>query len=86
MAQKLRGKINHVHLIDSDGTLHDDETSTHAPFGAGVLDFDELLPELNRNHLPHNWWTIDLCFWPDAWDVTRQCKAAVDVLNAKYGG
>ncbi len=29
LAQKLRGKINHIHIIDSDGTLHDDETSTH---------------------------------------------------------
>jgi sugar phosphate isomerase/epimerase len=85
-ARKLHGKINHIHLIDSDGTLHDDETSTHAPFGAGVLDFDALLPELNKNTLPHNWWTIDLCFWADAWDVTKECKAAVDVLNAKYGG
>jgi len=85
LAQRLRGKINHIHLIDSDGTLHDDETSTHAPFGTGVLDFDVLLPELNRNTLPHNWWTIDLCFWPDAWEVTRQTKAAVDVLNEKYG-
>lgn len=86
LAQKLRGKINHLHLIDSDGTLHNDETSTHAPFGEGVLDFDALLPELNRNTLPHNWWTIDLCFWPDAWEVTARCKQAVDALNAKYGG
>ncbi|MBM3495185.1 MAG: sugar phosphate isomerase/epimerase [Armatimonadetes bacterium] len=79
LAQKLRGKINHIHLIDSDGTLHDDETSTHAPFGEGVLDFDALLPELNKNPMPHNWWTIDLCFWPDAWEVTERSKAAVDV-------
>ncbi len=85
-AQRLRGKINHLHLIDSDGTLHDDETSTHAPFGEGLLNFDELLPELNKNALSHNWWTIDLCFWPDAWDVTARCKSAVDELNAKYGG
>ena len=85
-AQKLRGKINHVHLIDSDGTLHDDETSTHAPFGDGILDFDVLIPELNRNTMPHNWWTIDLCFWPDAWDMTAKCKTAVDELNRKYGG
>lgn len=85
LAQRLRGKINHLHLIDSDGTLHDDETSTHAPFGTGVLDFDALLPELNKNPFPHNWWTIDLCFWPNAWEVTRDSKAFVDRLNAKYG-
>src|SRR5947208_3465223 len=49
LAQRLRGKIGHVHLIDSDGTLHDDETSTHAPIGEGVLDFGALLTELNRS-------------------------------------
>ena len=86
LARRLRGKINHLHLIDSDGTLHGNETSTHAPFGTGVLDFDALLPELNRSGIPHNWWTIDLCFWPDAWAVTAECKKAVDKLNAKYGG
>ncbi len=86
LAQRLRGKINHLHLIDSDGTLHDDETSTHAPFGDGVLDFDALMAELVKNELPHNWWTVDLCFWPDAWDVTARCKQAVDALNAKWGG
>lgn len=86
LAQKLRGKINHIHLIDSDGTLHDNETSTHAPFGDGVLDFSKLLPELNQSGCPHNWWTIDLCFWPDAWKVTERCKTAIDQLNRQYGG
>jgi sugar phosphate isomerase/epimerase len=85
LAQKLRGKINHIHLIDSDGTLHGDETSTHAPFGEGKIDFSKLLPELNKNDMGHNWWTIDLCFWPDAWAVTEKCKKAVDELNEKYG-
>ncbi len=85
LAQRLRGKIGHIHLIDSDGTLHDDETSTHAPMGAGLLDFDALLPELNQSGVPHDWWTIDLCFWPDAWAVTEQCKREVDRLNEKYG-
>lgn len=85
MAQKLRGKINHIHLIDSDGTLHDDETSTHSPFGDGYLDFDAILPELAKNKLPDDWWTIDLCFWPDAWAVTERCKHAIDDLNKKYG-
>jgi sugar phosphate isomerase/epimerase len=86
LAQKLRGKINHVHLIDSDGTLHDDETSTHAPFGDGILNFDELIPELNRSGIPHDWWTIDLCFWPNAWAVTEKCKKSIDELNRQYGG
>ena len=85
LAQRLRGRIGHIHLIDSDGTLHDEETSTHAPFGEGVLDFDRLLPELDRSGAPTDWWTIDLCFWPDAWAVTERCKSAVDRLNAQYG-
>ncbi|UCC98080.1 MAG: sugar phosphate isomerase/epimerase [Phycisphaerales bacterium] len=85
LARKLRGKINHIHLIDSDGTLHDNETSTHAPFGEGKIDFDELMPELAKNDMGHDWWTIDLCFWADAWTVTAKCKQAVDELNKKYG-
>jgi len=85
LTQKLRGKINHIHLIDSDGTLHNDETSTHAPFGQGKIDFDELMPELAKNDMGHDWWTIDLCFWADAWTVTEKCKKAVDELNKKYG-
>ncbi len=83
--EKLQGKINHLHLIDSDGTLHGDETSTHAPFGDGKIDFDELMPVLTKNDMGHDWWTIDLCFWPDAWAVTERCKAAIDELNRKYG-
>ena len=51
----------------------------------GKIDFDELLPELTKNDMGHDWWTIDLCFWHDAWAVTEQCKKAVDELNKKYG-
>lgn len=85
LAQRLRGKIGHVHLIDSDGTLHDDETSTHAPFGDGVLDFPSIIQELNGSGVPNDWWVIDLCFWPDAWAVTERCKTAIDRLNEQYG-
>ena len=35
--------------------------------------------------LSHDWWTIDLCFWPDAWTATERCKKFVDRLAAKYG-
>jgi sugar phosphate isomerase/epimerase len=87
----LSGRINHIHLIDSDNTCHkdangDDETSTHPPFGLGIIDFDVVLPELVKAaRTPHDWWTIDLCFWPDAWVATESCKKRVDELVARYG-
>lgn len=87
----LSGRINHLHVIDSDNTCHkdaagNDETSAHPPFGAGVLNFDELMPELVKAaRLPHDWWTIDLCFYPDAWQATATCKTALDKLIEKYG-
>lgn len=87
----LDGRINHIHLIDSDNTCHkdaqgNDETSSHPPFGAGLLNFDEIMPALVKAaRCPHDWWTIDLCFYPDAWTATATCKAALDELIRKYG-
>lgn len=88
--EMLHGRINHIHLIDSDNTCHkddngEDETSSHPPFGDGVLNFDEIVPALAKEKLSHDWWTIDLCFWPDAWDATAKCKKGLDELVAKYG-
>jgi len=90
LIRMLHGRINHLHLIDSDNTCHQnadgsDETSAHPPFGLGVLDFDAIIPALVAEDLPDDWWTIDLCFWPNAWEATAQCKKFVDGLNAKYG-
>ena len=47
----LDGRINHIHLIDSDNSCHkdangNDETSTHPPFGLGLLKFETILPAL----------------------------------------
>lgn len=86
----LDGRIRHVHVIDSDNTCHkdaagEDETSAHPPFGLGVLDFDALMPALlGAARLKHGWITIDLCFWPDAWEATASCKRRVDELVARY--
>jgi sugar phosphate isomerase/epimerase len=84
LLEKLKGKITHVHLIDSDGSLNEHNTSTHNPFGTGKLDFDKLIPALNKSGVPHDWWCVDLCFWPDAWDVTAQSKTFLDKLRRKY--
>ncbi|HOX03360.1 MAG TPA: TIM barrel protein [Candidatus Paceibacterota bacterium] len=85
LAEKLAGKIGRVHLIDSNGTLNEHGTSAHPPFGQGRLKFDEFMPALVAAGCPDDWWTIDLCFWPDAWKSTAKCKKAIDQLNKKYG-
>jgi sugar phosphate isomerase/epimerase len=84
MLRKLKGKITHVHLIDSDGSLNEHQTSTHNPFGTGKLKFDELVPELLTCGVPHDWWCVDLCFWPNAWDVTADSKRFLDKLRQKH--
>ncbi len=61
-AQMLQGHIGHFHLIDSDGTLHDDETSTHAEFGAGKVDFAAFMQELKPVISRLDWWCVDFCF------------------------
>jgi sugar phosphate isomerase/epimerase len=68
LGEQLHGHIGFVHLIDSDNTLHDGITSTHAPFGTGVLDIPKLVQTMLEAGYSNPWWTIDLCFWPGAWE------------------
>ncbi len=84
LAQRLKGKIGRLHLIDSDGTINEHMTSTHPPFGEGRLDFAEFMPAIVDAGCPDDWWTIDLCFWPNAWDATARCKSTLDELIKKY--
>ena len=61
-AEALLPYIRHVHLADSDGTLHDQDTSTHVPLGRGRVDFPGLVRALSpiASRLP--WWCVDLCY------------------------
>lgn len=80
---KLQGRIGAIHLIDSDGTLMHDETSTHRPFGEGLIDFDDLAPKLLR--VPGiDWWTIDMSFWPDSWNLAGSSRAFVARLLERH--
>jgi sugar phosphate isomerase/epimerase len=81
LLDRLSGRIGSVHLIDSDGTLYGDETSTHRPFGEGKIDFDALAPRLLA--LPGvDWWTIDLSFWAGSWELIDSSRAFVlDLLK-----
>jgi sugar phosphate isomerase/epimerase len=76
LAERLVGKI---------GRVHDNPTSTHPPFGEGNLKFDEFMPAIVAAGCPDDWWTIDLCFWPDAWKATEKCKKGIDELVRRYG-
>ena len=84
-AHMLTGKINHVHFIDSDGTLHDNHTSTHAPFGKGVLDFPAIVQAIKDAGYDEEWWPIDLCFWEGALEATGPAKKFMDDLAKKHG-
>ena len=81
-----KDRIGLVHVIDSDGTLNDTGTSTHAPFGDGFINFDEVIPALlHEAGYQGDWWAIDLCEWPDAWAVAEDCYRFVDKFNRKFG-
>ena len=84
-ARLLKGEIGHLHVIDSDGTLHNDETSTHRPFGEGKINFNEVLDAaIHDAEYTGPWLCIDLCFWPEAWDVTRNAQKFLKPYLAKY--
>jgi sugar phosphate isomerase/epimerase len=61
-AQLLAPYIGHFHLIDSDGTLHGEETSTHTPFGEGHIDFKQLMRSIRPVISKLPWWGVDYCF------------------------
>lgn len=61
-ARLLGEAIGHLHLIDSDGTLHNDETSTHTPFGEGHIDFKAALSPIKSVISVMKWWCADFCF------------------------
>ncbi len=83
LLKKLEGRIGAIHLIDSDGTLHGDETSTHRPFREGYIDFKSLAPQLLA--VPNiDWWCIDMCFWAGSWELVESSLAYVrDLIGAK---
>jgi sugar phosphate isomerase/epimerase len=81
--RRLEGRIGAIHLIDSDGTLHGDETSTHRPFGEGLIDFKAVAPLLLA--VPNiDWWCIDMCFWAGSWELVESSREFVlDLLKSK---
>ncbi|MCL6443754.1 MAG: sugar phosphate isomerase/epimerase [Alicyclobacillus sp.] len=82
-AKMLEGYIGHFHVIDSDGTLHDEETSTHAEFGHGKIDFQSVLATLKDTIFGLEWWCVDFCFNAE---VERWAKDAIAFLQSAVEG
>ncbi|MHC4457320.1 MAG: sugar phosphate isomerase/epimerase family protein [Planctomycetota bacterium] len=82
LSRLLENHIGHFHLIDSDGTLHNDETSTHAPFGQGHIDFKEVLSAMEAALEGLEWWTVDFCFCPT---TDKDAKHAVGFIKNVIG-
>jgi len=85
MLEMLHGAIGAVHLIDSDGTLFSDETSTHLPLGRGHIPWSFIAPKLLA--VPRiGWWCVDLCFCAEAWEqVDENLSAARQLLVQAQG-
>ncbi len=77
LLQALAGRISHVHLADSDGTLDDHGVSRHLPLGTGKVDFKALIPVL-----PDGWWTVDMYNCADAWDAIAGAKKFLSEAGA----
>ena len=81
----LRGRIGSVHVVDTDGTLYSDKTSTHRPFHAGIIPWRVVMPKLLAV-CPLDWWCIDLSFYPQAWEAVESSLADLKKMIAAAQG
>lgn len=83
-AEMLAPYLGHLHLIDADGALHDDETSEHLPFGQGHVDFGGTLQALEPALAGLTWWGVDFCFCPTTEEDGRRAVPFVRELAASH--
>ncbi len=72
LVRRLRDRIGHVHLCDTDGDVARNLFSRKIGFGKGIVDFEELLPVL-ADCYQGEWWCVDVIpftseVWGDLWD------------------
>ncbi len=77
--------IRHLHLADSDGTLHDRDTSAHVPLRQGRVDFPGLVQGLSPLASRLQWWCVDLCFCEGADVKATAALAYVRQLVDQFG-
>lgn len=72
LIRRLKGRIGHVHLCDTDGDVARNWFARKIGFGKGIIDFDGLLPVLVDCY-DGEWWGVDAISmssdaWGDSWD------------------
>jgi sugar phosphate isomerase/epimerase len=85
LVELLKGKILRMHLSDSDGSLHDNLTSTHVPLERGDLDFEAIVKAVLDSGYDQTWWTVDPCFWPQCHQTLLQDREFTENLLKKFG-
>lgn len=86
LAEMLAPYVGHLHLIDSVGKLHNEDTSEHLPFGTGTVDFDGVMAALGDRAPSVDWWTVDFCFWAGVETDGVSAVPFVDALRARTVG
>lgn len=90
MLSRLRGRIGHVHLCDTDGDIAQNMFARKLALGTGMIDFEALLPALAAAY-DGEWWgldviTLDSGSWGAAWDGLGFIREALADLSAGKGG
>ncbi len=76
LLELLAPRIGSLHLADGDGSLYQNITSIHLPFGAGRIDWLDLMPRLTTLDAVR-YWTVDLAFWPANWSILEASRAFI---------
>ena len=75
--RSLGTMVGHLHLIDSDGSLHNNETSSHVAFGQGKIDFKDVIAAMKPVISNFPWWCVDFCFNPQTPTAGRDAVPVV---------
>jgi sugar phosphate isomerase/epimerase len=84
LLQLLKGKITHLHLSDSDGTVNKHDAAVHPTLGQGIVNVDQLMPDLLTAGVPNDWWCVDVAYCDDVWLAASESKRLLDKLRHKY--
>ena len=82
---KMKGRIGHMHMCDTDNNTWCNAFGTHLAIGTGVIDFDAFVPAIMDAGYSSPWWSVDaIPMNAGAWADTWTDKFALDALLDKY--